>query len=441
MFSPKPRPVKPPAGQRTPLTGTGNAVRPASCGPPEKGLYWHFTVCDGEAMRTLQLRNREERRLRAGHLWVFANEVDVARTPLTDFAPGESATVCDARGAALGSACVHPGSLICARLHSRRPDTELDEGLLGERLTAALRLRTRLFDAPWYRLCHGEGDFLPGLVVDRYGGHLCVQVTTAGMERRRPALEACLRDLLGPASILWANDAPARRLEGLPLLPQCDGPVPETLRVPENGCLFEVPCAQGQKTGWYYDQRGNRASLARFAKDADVLDIFSYAGGFGVTAAAAGARSVTFVDASAQALEYAARNARANAPACAAETLCGDAFDILRQLLAKERRFQVISLDPPAFIKRRKDAAKGLAAYRQANALAVRLLAPGGVLATSSCSHHLEAEALRGCLVRALARRNAPGRIIFTGGQGPDHPVHAAMPETAYLKCFIAQLG
>jgi len=392
-------------------------------------------------MRKLQLKKNEDRRLRAGHLWVFANEVDVKQSPLTDFAPGEAATLCDWRGAPLGSVCVNPASLICARLHSRKPDEDLDEALLTQRLESALNLRKRLYASPWYRLCHGEGDFLPGLVVDRYGDHLTVQVTTAGMEYRRDMLEGALRALLAPASILWANDLAARGLEGLSREQQSDGPVPERLEVPENGCGFLAPCTTGQKTGWFYDQRADRRELARYAAGADVLDIFSYVGGFGVTAAAAGAKSVTFIDASAQALDFAAENAARNAPGCAAQTLCGDAFDLLRQLRDEGRRFQVISLDPPAFIKRRKDAALGLAAYRQANDLAVQLLAPGGIIATSSCSHHLEAQALRACLTQAAAKRKLHARLLFSGGQGPDHPIHAAMPETAYLKCFIAQVG
>lgn len=392
-------------------------------------------------MRRLQLKRHEDRRLRAGHLWVFANEVDVRRSPLTDFRPGEAATVCDAGGAPLGSACVNPASLICARLHSRAPDTELDEALLQERLQEALRLRLRLYELPWYRLCHGEGDFLPGLVVDRYGGHCSVQITTAGMECRRQAVEAALHSVCRPTSILWDGVLPARALEGLEQRQEVSGSVPEILDVPENGCRFVVPCRTGQKTGWFYDQRRNRAELARHATDADVLDVCSYAGGFGVTAAAAGARSVTFVDTAAQALEYAVRNATTNAPHCPALTRCGDAFEILETLHGEGRRFDVISVDPPAFIKRRKDAARGLAAYRKLNFLAVRLLTPGGVIATSSCSYHLETTALQTCLTHAAAKRRLHPRLIYVGGQGPDHPVHAAMPETAYLKCLIAQLG
>lgn len=396
-------------------------------------------------MRKLWLKKNEDRRIRAGHLWVFSNEVDTQKSPLTDFAPGEEATLCDARGASLGSVCLNPASLICARLHARQAETPLDAVLLRQRLSQALDLRQRLFPAPWYRLCHGEGDFLPGLVIDRYGRHCTLQLGTAGMESRKELIAQCLDDLIAPASLLFDNDLAMRGLEGLSRESQSRGELPQRLEVPENGCRFFAPCATGQKTGWFYDQRLNRRELARYACDADVLDIFCYAGGFGVTAAAAGAKSVTFLDASPQALALARENAAVNVPGLAekgaVETICGDAFHQLNELYEAGRRFSLISLDPPAFIKRRKDAAQGLAAYRKINALALRLLTPGGVLASSSCSHHLPAEALRGCVAQAAARRGLHARLLFTGGQGPDHPVHAAMPETAYLKCFIAQVG
>ncbi len=220
--------------------------------------------------------------------------------------------------------------------------------------------------------------------------------------------------------------------------------MPDVLEVPENGCIFRAPLQGGQKTGWFYDQRRNRREAARYAAGADVLDIFCYAGGFGGTAAAAGARSVTFLDASPQALALATENAARNAPelarAKAIEGLCGDAFERLAELDAQGRRFSLICLDPPAFIKRRKDFAQGLAAYRKINALAMQLLTPGGVFVSCSCSHHLPAESLRSCVQQAAARRKWQARILYAGGQGADHPVHAAMPETAYLKCFIAHL-
>lgn len=392
-------------------------------------------------MRTLALKKNEDRRIRAGHLWVFSNEVDTRKSPLTDFAPGEEATLLDARGKPLGSLCVNPASLICGRLHSHSPDVPLDEALLRERLTRALDSRERYFSEPWYRLCHGEGDLLPGLVIDRYGDHFTLQIGTAAMETRKQLLVHCLEELARPASFLFDNDIAARGLEGLNRQPETVGRVPEFLEVPENGCRFTVAAAHGQKTGWFYDQRANRREFARYAAGADILDIFSYAGGFGVTAAAHGAKSVTFLDASEPALGLCRRNLTANAPALAAavETIAGDSFQRLGDLAASGRRFSLISLDPPAFIKRRKDMAQGLAAYRKINLLAAGLLAPGGILATSSCSHHLEAAELGRCIAHAAARLGRPARILYSGGQGPDHPLHAAMPETAYLKCRIVR--
>lgn len=395
-------------------------------------------------MRKLWLKKNEERRIKAGHLWVFSNEIDTKKSLLTDFAPGEAATLCDWRGVVLGSVCVSPGSLICARLHAHEADVELDEALLYKRLKASLALRHQLFSTPWYRLCHGEGDFLPGLIIDRYDSHLTLQLGTAGMDSRKDIIANCLDALLSPSSLYFDNDLAVRSLEGLSRAAESRGSLPGMLEVPENDCHFKVPVSGGQKTGWFYDQRRNRQEFARYASAADVLDIFCYAGGFGVCAAMSGARSVTFLDASAQALELAQANATTNVPQMVGHGsitgLCGDAFQLLQQLHAEGRRFSLISLDPPAFIKRRKDAAQGLAAYRKINLLAMRLLAPGGILASSSCSHHLSAGDLCTCIAQAAARLKRHARLIFAGGQGPDHPVQTSMPETAYLKCFIAQV-
>ena len=391
-------------------------------------------------MRTLVLKKDEERRIRAGHLWVFSNEVDTRKSPLTDFAPGEEATLADARRKPLGSLCVNPASLICGRLHSREPDIPLDESLLAERLAAALSVRQQRFSAPWYRLCHGEGDFLPGLVIDRYDSHLVLQLGTAAMETRKQIIVQCLEQLLKPTSIRFDNDIPARSLEGLERKDESLGPVPELLEVPENDCRFTAPCAHGQKTGWFYDQRVNRHEFAAYARGADVLDVFSYVGGFGVTAAANGAKSVAFLDTSETALEFCRRNAANAAPSLSnVEIIHGDAFQRLGQLAASGRRFSLISLDPPAFIKRRKGAAQGLAAYRKINLLAASLLAPGGILATSSCSHHLDGRELDRIISHVAVKLGRQANILHSGGQGPDHPVHVAMPETAYLKCRIVR--
>lgn len=399
-------------------------------------------------MRELSLKRGEDRRLRTGHLWIFSNEVDVKRTPLTEFAPGEAAHVLDSGGRSIGTAYVNPASLISARLVSRSPQCPLNAELLHSRLERALDLRTRLFDVPYYRLCHGEGDFLPGLIVDRYGDHLAVQITTAGMEAHKDSLLKVLDELLHPVSLTFCNTTAVRHLEQLSCYTDTPlGTAPETLSVPENGAHFTVSFLEGQKTGWFYDQRVNRAEAARYAQGVDMLDAFCYAGGFGVMAALGGAKSVTFLDASAPALEMAETNAQ-NAQAarlamghaaCPVHSVQGDAMEALQQLKDSGRRFGLISIDPPAFIKRRKDAEQGLQAYRRVNELAMDLLTDGGVLVSSSCSHHLETEMLRRVITQSAGKRRLHGQILYQGTQGPDHPIHTAMPESAYLKCVIGR--
>lgn len=388
----------------------------------------------------LVLKKGEERRLKSGHLWVFANEVDTKKSPLGDFEPGCECEVADSRGACLGTATVNPHSLICARIHSRSHEA-LDEALIESRLKTALETRKLLQPDPWFRLVHAEGDFLPGLVVDLFGGHATIQITTRAMEERRGAVADAVKRLLAPKSVFWDNTSPARAHEGLDLYAEADGPVPETLEVPENGCLFAAPLAEGQKTGWYYDQRDNRALMQRFARGRRVLDAFSYVGGFGVNAGHAGASSVTFVDASKRALEFARANLARNAGDTSVETLAGDGPEILKGLAESGERFDVVSIDPPAFIKRRKDFKEGLAAYRRLNEAAMKLLSDDGLLFTSSCSQLLPLSDLKSAVATAAARMRAHARILHTGFQGADHPVHASMPETAYLKCLVVAVS
>lgn len=384
----------------------------------------------------LRLKRGEDRRLRAGHLWVFSNEVDVKATPLATMEPGSVVEVTDFRGKSLGCATVNPQSLICARIHAREV-ADLDYALILERLRRALALRTRLFSEPFYRLAHAEGDFLPGLVVDRFGDHLTVQTTTLAMEKRTSAVRAALEELLAPKSILWDNTVALRRLEGLELSREEEGSCPDELQVPENGCLFTVSMKEGQKTGWYYDQRPNRALMQRFARGKRVLDAFCYVGGFGVNAGLAGAREVVFCDASQRALALARANLERNAPEASCTCLEGDAFETLKRLKDAGERFDIVSIDPPAFIKRRKDHKEGLAAYRRLNVLAMSLLAEDGLLFTSSCSQLLAVDELRACASHAAAHLGLHPELVHTGFQGPDHPVHCAMPETAYLKCLV----
>ncbi len=388
----------------------------------------------------LRLKKDEDRRLRAGHLWVFSNEVDVQRTPLTAFEPGEPVEVQDARGAPLGSGYVNPHSLICARLVSRDPRATFDRDLLRRRLERALALREMLFEEPFYRLAFGEGDGLPGLVVDRFGGVLVVQVTTAGMERLRDELVSVLEEVLRPSGILLRNDIPSRALEGLELhVDTALGTVPERVEIRENGVRFQVPLTTGQKTGWFYDHRMNRARMRRYVRGRRVLDVFSYIGGWGVQAAAAEAERVLCVDSSAGALEELEGNARLNGLADRVSTLRADAFDALRDLREAKERFGVIVLDPPAFIKRRKDSKQGEKAYRRVNQLALELLSDEGVLISASCSFHLSRDALLEAVLRASRDAGREVQILEEGHQAADHPIHPAIPETSYLKAFLAR--
>ena len=389
---------------------------------------------------TIVLRRHEERRLQRGHLWVYSNEVDVKQSPLKGFTPGEPVTVLAQGGQPLGSGYVNPHALICARLVSYRRDIVLDRRMLDARLRSALELRESLFDRPCYRLVHGEGDGLPGLVVDRYDDVLVVQINTAGIERLRDELVAALIDLLAPRAILLRNDTPLRELEGLEKgVETVHGTLPETLAIDEGGLRFEVLASGGQKTGWFFDQRPNRDRLARYAEGRRVLDLFSYVGAWGLRAAAAGASEVLCVDSSAPALSQLEANAAANNLDDRVATRRGDVFEVLRKLREKGERFDMVVVDPPALIKRRKDHKAGSEAYRRLNRLALQVLNPGGIVLTSSCSYHLSRDELRVALERAARQADVELQILEQGHAGPDHPVHPAIPETDYLKCLVAR--
>ncbi len=393
-----------------------------------------------DTLAPLRLKKHEERRLRAGHLWVYSNEVDTARTPLAAFAAGQPVLIEAANGKPLGTGYVNPHSLICARLVSRDPAHALGRSLLVHRINVALALRERLYDKPYYRLAHGEGDLLPGLVVDRYGDVLVVQFTTAGMEQARDAVVDALQKVLKPAGILLRNDSPIRALEGLHTYVEVIGAVPDQIDLEENGARFRVSVQAGQKTGWFYDQRENRARLARYVKGLRVLDLFSYVGGWGVQAACAGAREVICVDASQEALAQVAVNAELNGVQDRVRTHKGDAFDVLRELREAREHFDVVVLDPPAFIKRRKDAKAGIEAYQRINQQAMQVLAKDGILVSASCSYHLEAATLQQVVLAASRHLDRSVQILERGRQGADHPVHAAIPETEYLKALYCRV-
>jgi 23S rRNA (cytosine1962-C5)-methyltransferase len=386
----------------------------------------------------LRLKKDQERRLLAGHCWVYSNEVDIAATPLKGLEPGQPVELFARQGRWLGHGYANPHSLICARLVSRQRNRPLSASLLVQRIRMALALRERLYAQPFYRLVYGEGDGLPGLVVDRYGDLLAVQITTAGMERERADVIAALEQVLRPKRIVLRNDTAVREQEGLTqAIEWVLGEDPGEIELTEGGLRFGVQPGSGQKTGWFFDQADNRLALARFGPARRALDVCCYLGAWGLQAAAAGAESVTFVDSSATALEKVAENAARNDLDKRVAARQGDAFEVLRALRDENARFDLIVLDPPAFIKRRKDEREGTRAYERLNRLGLELLEPGGLLVTSSCSFHMGRDAFLHAVQGASRRTDTELQLLLAGAQGPDHPVQPAIAETAYLKTFF----
>jgi 23S rRNA (cytosine1962-C5)-methyltransferase len=389
----------------------------------------------------LYLKRNEDTRLRAGHLWVFSNEVDVARSPLTGFQPGEACVIVDAQDKPLGVGYVNPNSLICARLVNRGIEHALDRSLLVHKLKVALSLRERLYPEPYYRLVYGESDALPGLTLDRFGDVIVAQTTTAGMERMKDDIAAAVVKVVKPTAIVWKNDAGIRALEQLPMYADIGyGELAAPLIAQESGLEFEIDPIGGQKTGWFYDQRANRDLLAPYVHGGRVLDVFSYLGGWGLRAGVGGAKEVVCVDSSAAAVEAIGRNAQRNRLGERVAAVRADAFDFLKEQRAARERFDVVVLDPPAFVKRKKDFAEGRLAYRRINEMAMQILARDGILITCSCSHHMPRAALLEAVQQGARHLDRNVQVLAQLQQAPDHPVHAAIPETDYLKGFICRV-
>jgi len=387
----------------------------------------------------LRLKRNEDRRLHAGHLWIFSNEVDTGQSPLAKFKAGELVRVLAHNDRALGLAYVNPQSLIAARVLEtwKIPDV----AWLAARIRVALSLRERLYSKPYYRLVYGESDGLPGLVIDRYGSACVVQIGTAGMEQLKPKIQEALGQVLRCEAVLFKNDSSAREMEGLPsYVETAKGNFDKPAVVIEDELEFQAPLAEGQKTGWFFDQAANRRALSKYVrKGARVLDVFSYVGAWGVRAAHHGAREVTCVDSSAAALELAAANAERNG--LKVVTRKGDAFDVLEDLAKQSARFDIVVIDPPAFAKRKKDLPKALAAYKRLNQLALQVIADDGILVSCSCSFHVSAEELQDAIAKAARGAEKHLQILEMGGQAPDHPVHPAIPETRYLKAYFCRVN
>lgn len=388
-------------------------------------------------MATVFLNPGRQERLAGGHLWVYEGEI---RSIDGRVAPGDVVDVRAADRSFIGRGSVNPRSTIAVRLLTRQRET-IDEAFFRRRLEEAMGLRRRMVGAATaYRVVYSEGDGLPGLIVDRYGDLLVMQTLTLGMARHEGLLVRLLQELLQPAAIYARNDAPVRRREGLALEARfASGEAPIVQDIEEHGIRFRVDVAAGQKTGFFLDQRENRAAVAAYARG-DVLDVFCYTGGFAMYAARAGAR-VTGIDISPEAVAAAAAHARLNGVESRCTFQTANAFDALRAMARQAPRFDLVVLDPPAFAPSRSDVNKAAAGYKEINLRAIKVMRPGGILVSCSCSYHIDEGLLIDIVAQAAHDARRRLRLLEARTQARDHPIHPGMPETRYLKCLILEVS
>jgi 23S rRNA (cytosine1962-C5)-methyltransferase len=391
-------------------------------------------------MRSITLRPEAYKRFTTGHPWVYSNEI-VMDGAAKAIEPGSLVRLLRADGSPIAIAYFNPHTLIAARRLTDDLGAAIDADFFAARLASALALRGRLVPQPFYRLIHAEADGMPGLVMDRFADLVVVQINTAGMEKLWPEIEKAIARVVAPKQILLRCDSSARGLEGLPsYVKMAKGELDGPITVEEGGVKFFADPREGQKTGWFYDQRDNRAAVARLTEGGRVLDLYSYTGAFALAAAAAGARAVVAIDGSETALALAKQSADLNGFAERCTFRRADVFEELERLNPAGERFDTVIADPPAFVKSKKDLNQGARAYRKLARLSASLVKPGGFLFIASCSHNMPVDEFQRQVNRGLVDTSRQGRILRAGGAAADHPVHPALPESAYLKSLVLQL-
>lgn len=392
------------------------------------------------SMHSIFLAKHRDKRLRAGHPWVFSNEItQIDGSP----AIGDFVRVCRMDGAFLGVGFYHPHSLIAVRLLTRR-DQAIDRNFFRNRLIQSIRSRRMVYpNADALRLVHSESDGLPGLIVDLYSKAVSIQVSSAGMERQLDVIASLIDELLEPEVIVLRNDSGLRTLEGLPLEQRVWSGNPDAVRqqIHEDDVAYEMDALNGQKTGFYLDQRENRMAFARFVNEGDhVFDAFCNEGGFAIHAAKSGAARVVAADQSADVLQRAANNTKLNGVDSRILFRQADLMKEMSSILA-ENTFDAINLDPPNFTRSKKNVGTARQAYRRLHQAAIEHLKPGGILATSSCSHHITEQTFLESVHLAAERSGKMLKILYRGSHPIDHPVLLGMPETEYLKFFVFQVA
>lgn len=388
----------------------------------------------------LRVNPKQAARLKSGVPWVYSNEVIMDRAAKS-LAPGSLVDVVGEQGSQFGTATFNPHSLIAARILSATPSAVIDAGFFASRFRAARALRDRLIGKPFYRLIHAEADGCPGLVVDRFDNVLVAQSGTAGMDRLERQWSEALVQVFAPRALFIKNDAPARAHEGLTEDIRCAmGDADTQASVEEGEVHHRFAPLDAQKTGWYFDQRDNRQFLVNLSAGQRLLDAFSYTGALGLAASKRGAANVVMLDSSAPALDRAMATMRDNGLSGSIEARRCDAMQELEAMGPRGDRFDIVSCDPPPFVRARKDLEAGARGYRKLARLCAQLVSPGGLLCIASCSHAISAERFQEECAIGILRTGRQARIIRAIGAGPDHPVHPMLPETAYLKSLVYQL-
>ncbi|MGD0498078.1 MAG: class I SAM-dependent rRNA methyltransferase [Bryobacteraceae bacterium] len=386
-------------------------------------------------MNEVRVTRKAADRIASGHPWIFAS--DVADRAAAQ--PGEAVKVVDSRGRPLGTAHYSSASEITLRMLSPRVE-EIGRDFFLRRLRAAEEHRRAVVrESDAYRVAHGEADLLPALIVDRYGDYLVVQTLDQGMDSAQAAIVSCLEEIFHPRGIVARNDAPVRAKERLPLVcAALTGEAPESVVVHMNGFAMRADLLRGQKTGIFLDQRENYRAAARYARGGKALDCFTSTGGFALHLAGR-SESVEAVDSSAAALATARANAEANGIGNI-DFQEADVFDRLAGYSSARQQFSMVVLDPPAFAKSRRNLESAAAGYKEINLRALRLLGPGGILVTCSCSHHMSEAMLLEVVAEASLDADRTLRVLERRAQSQDHPILLTVPETLYLKCLILEV-
>jgi 23S rRNA (cytosine1962-C5)-methyltransferase len=382
-------------------------------------------------MENLRIKKGAEIRIVKGHPWIYSNEIENFAA-IKALKKGTIVKVVIKKDEGFALAYFNPASLISARILTYNLDEKINEDFFVEKILAAKNLREKFFNKPFYRLIHSEADFLPGLVIDRFDDVFACQISTAGMEELSEILISALTKIFPEAKIIFKNDVDSRRYEGLELYTKIvKGEISDKILIEENDIKFSIDILQGQKTGWFFDQRLNREFISTISKDAEVLDAFCYLGGFGFNALKGGAKSVTFVDSSKEAIEACKNN---NLVSEKLEFINEKVFDLFEKPEFQKRSFDLVILDPPAFIKSKKDMFAGLKGYEKLIRLAAPLVKKGGILMLASCSHNANLQDLINSANDGFRKLNKKAKLIRSFGAGFDHPVHPALKESEYLK-------